>query len=247
MKRSFKEKYHILLIILFGIIVLESLLLLVTLNRTAALTNLITDMQSIIIIFVFLIFVYMIVLYNYIPFRMHRAIKELKSVVEEITNGNYYIDIDSTMYDQDKDIQDVILALQKMLGIIVRFDQVKAEKIFEHHQRILQLINIIKQNVLITSINGDVVYCNDKFRERYPTITEMNNINELIFQEEFNSKLFATLAEALRYGNNLYEIAVHDDRSTKAVVINGSIVRNRKGSSSGAVFVLDFGPNEPKD
>ncbi len=240
MKRSFKYKYHLLLIVLFGIIALESLLLLVSLNRTEAVSNLITDMQSIIIIFVFIIFVYMIIMYNYIPFRMHKAIKEIRSVIEEISNGNYYIDIDSSMYDQDKDIQEVILAIQKMLGIIIRFDQVKAEKIFEHHQRIQQLINIIKQGILITSTNGDVIYCNDVFREHYPTISEMNNINELIFKEEFNAKLFDTLAEALRYGNNLYDIPVKDSVSPRSVVINGSIVRNRKGNSSGAVFVLEF-------
>ena len=74
MKKSFKQRYHMLIIILFSIIVLEAILLLVSLNSARNLASLVTDMQSIIIIFVFAIFVYLIVMYNYIPFRMHKAL-----------------------------------------------------------------------------------------------------------------------------------------------------------------------------
>jgi hypothetical protein len=35
------------------------------------------------------------------------------------------------------------MALQKMLNILMRFDMVKADKIYEHHQRITQMINIL--------------------------------------------------------------------------------------------------------
>lgn len=238
MKRSFNFKYRLLIIILFGIIVLESLLLLVTLSGTAQIQTMVSDMQSIITIFVFLIFVYLVVMYNYIPFRTHRAIKELHSIVDQISNGNYNIDIDSSMYDQDKDIQDLILSLQKMLVIINRFDQVKADKIFEHHQRIQQLINLIPDYIIITSINGDLIYCNEAFRKEYPAINEMSNLNELIFKDDFNRRLFDTVLEALRYGNNLYDSRIAAADGSRCLVVNGSIVRNRTGISSGAVFIL---------
>ncbi len=247
MKRSFNFKYHLLIIILFGIIVLESLLLLVTLGNTAKLQTMVSDMQSIITIFVFIIFVYLVVMYNYIPFRTHKAIKELHSIVDEISNGNYNIDIDSSMYDQDKDIQDLILSLQKMLVIIGRFDQVKADKIFEHHQRIQQLINLISDHVIITSNNGDVIYCNESFRKDYPSINEMSNLNELIFKEDFNRRLFDTILDSLRYGNNLYDNRISDASGTRCLIVNGSIVRNRKGMSSGAVFILGRCNETPKN
>ena len=247
MKHSFNFKYRILIIILFGIIVLESLLLLVTLSHTDKTQTMVSDMQSIITIFVFIIFVYLVVMYNYIPFRTHKAIKELHNIVDEISNGNYNIDIDSSIYDQDKDIQDMIMALQKMLSIISRFDQVKADKIFEHHQRIQQLINLITDHVIITSINGDVIYANEAFRKDHPSINEMSNLNEMIFKEDFNRRLFETILEALRYGNNLYNIPISDEAKTRCVNINGSIVRNRKGISSGAVFILDHCNEKPKN
>jgi len=229
-----------LIIILFAIIAVEALLLLFSISGAQQVSDLATDMQSIIIIFVFAIFVYLIVLYNYIPYRVHKALREVRAKIDEISNGNYYIDFDSSLYDQDEDVQSLILALQKMLGIIIRFDQAKADKIFEHHQRINQLIGLLPQCVVITGINGDVIYCNEVFRKLYPTISEMSNLNELIFKENFNRQLFDTILNSLRYGNNLADVVIQDENSVRTVKIDGSIIRNRKGVGTGAVFTLDF-------
>ncbi len=57
------------------------------------------------------------------------------------------LDIDSSIYDQDKDFQELIYALDKMPKFIIRFDQVKADKIFEHHQSIQLLINLLPQSI----------------------------------------------------------------------------------------------------
>ncbi len=172
MKRSFKTRYHILIAILFGIIVLQTLILLFSVAQAQDLATLASDIHSIVIIFVFLIFVYIVILYNYIPYRLHKAIYEVEQLIEEISSGNYQIDIDSSIYDQDKDFQELVNALNKMLEIITRFDQAKAEKIFEHHQRLQLLINLLPQSILITGANGDVVYCNDPLRKRFPMISE---------------------------------------------------------------------------
>ena len=155
--------------ILFAIIAVQALLLMVTLSAQRPVQDLITDLQTIIIIFVFVLFIYLIVIYNYIPYKLHKALKEVRAQIDEISNGNYNLDFDSSLYDQDSDIQELLLSLKKMLGIIIRFDQVKADKIFEHHQRINQLINLLPQAVLITGINGDVIYCNDSFRRALKT------------------------------------------------------------------------------
>ncbi|HQP63464.1 MAG TPA: hypothetical protein PK713_05305, partial [Candidatus Cloacimonas sp.] len=170
MKRSLKAKYHTMIAILFGIIVLQTVILFFAVAQATDLTTLASDIHSIVIIFVFIIFVYIVVLYNYIPYRLHKAIHSVQQLVEEISSGNYQIDIDSSIYDQDKDFQDLIFALEKMLGIITRFDQAKADKVFEHHQRIQFLINLLPQSILIASSNGDVVYCNEPLRKRFPMI-----------------------------------------------------------------------------
>jgi signal transduction histidine kinase len=94
MKQSFKSRFHLLVIILFAIIAVEALLLLFSISSAQQISDLATDMQSIIIIFVFAIFVYLIVLYNYIPYRVHKALREVRAKIDEISNGNYYIDFD---------------------------------------------------------------------------------------------------------------------------------------------------------
>lgn len=78
MKNSLKSKYHILIALLFGLITLQTIFLLVAVGNAKDLYSLAVDIHSIVIVFVFLIFVYIVVLYNYIPYRLHRAIKEVK-------------------------------------------------------------------------------------------------------------------------------------------------------------------------
>jgi signal transduction histidine kinase len=230
--------------ILFGIIVLQTLTMLFSVAQAKDLTTLASDIHSIVIIFVFIIFVYIVILYNYIPYRLHKAILEVEKLIEEISTGNYQIDIDSSIYDQDKDFQELIYALDKMLGIIARFDQAKADKIFEHHQRLQLLINLLPQSVLITGANGDVVYCNEPLRKRFPMISETVNLNELIWKNDYHNRIFSVILDSLRYGNNIYDVIVEDVVYLDKVRINGSIVRNRKGLSTGAVYVLEFYDNE---
>lgn len=240
MKRSIKKRYHLLITILFLVILVESLLMLVSLNQMKGPADQIADLQSIVIIFFFVLFILLILIYNYVPFRLRKAFRDINSLVEEISHGSYNIDIDSTIYDQDTEIQELIIAIQKMLNILLRFDKVKADKIFEHHQRLLQLINLLPQSVIIASVNGDIVYCNDALRRKYPSIVEMMNMNELIFKNDFDNRVFASMIEAMRFGNNLYKVSQADDITGVAAVIDGSIVRNRKGQPTGAVFVLQF-------
>ncbi len=246
MKQSFKSKYHILILVLFGLIVLQSILLLYAIDQAKSLKQLSGDMQSIIILFIFIIFIYVIVIYNYIPFRLNRALKEIQNIIDEISDGNYSLDIDPTIYDGDSVIQNLVYAIKKMLNIIVRFDQLKAEKIFEHNQRIQQLINLLPQMVLILSSSTEVIYLNDSFRKRYINITENVNINELIIKDEFNNSVFACIVNSIREGNNIYDKIVKHSSSNDSMLINGTMIRNRKGNSSGAVFVLELKKDVPK-
>jgi signal transduction histidine kinase len=245
MNRSLKSKYHFLIALLFGIIALETAFLLYAVAQAKDLYTLAGDIHSIILVFVFGLFVYIMVLYNYIPFRLHKAIREIGSLVDSISNGNYQLDIDSSVYDQDTDFQDLIYGLEKMLGIIMRFDSAKAEKIFEHHQRIQLLINLLPESILIVGANGDVVYCNENMRKRFPTISEMVNLNEVIWNNDYHARIFSVLMDAIRYGNNIYNVLVDDLIYLGKATINGSIVRNRKGLSTGAVYVLEFSEPSP--
>ncbi len=238
MKKSFRTKYHIMLMILFAMIILQSVLLLISADNANSLNSLRGSIQSIIIVFMFVMFIYVIVMYNYIPFRVDKALKDIQGLINEISDGNYTLDIDSTMYDSDKSIAEMVSSLKKMLNIIVRFDQLKADKIYEHNQRIQQLINLLPEMVVILSANAETIYLNQSFRQRFRGINENLSLNEIIISDEFENQIFNSLLDALRYGNNIYNEVITDPKTASRITVNGSIVRNRNGNSSGAVFVL---------
>lgn len=233
--------------ILFLIILLQFIVVLYTISQATDVYSLASDIQSIMIIFMFGLFIYLVIIYNYLPFRLSRSVERVRELVDEISNGNYQLDIESSLLDQDADFQELILALQRMLEIIMRFDAVKSDKIYEHHQRIGQLIDLLPVTVIIANVNGDLVYLNDKFRERFPNIDEQNNLNEVMFKDDFHHGIFDVLRTSLRLGNNVYDQRLADESSSQKVLIKGSIIRNRKGNPSGAVFALDFSGDEKQD
>lgn len=252
MKHSFKKRYHMMISILFLIILLQFIIILFTISQARDIYSLASDIQSILIVFMFGTFVYLAIFYNYLPYRLHKSVRRVQDLVEEISNGNYQLDIESSLLYREQDFQELILALDKMLGIIIRFDAVKSDKIYEHHQRIAQLIDLLPVTVIIATVNGDLVYLNDKFRERFPSIDEQNNLKELLFKDNFHTGIFDEMRDSLRMGNNIYDVVLEDEDSTQKVLIKGSIIRNRKGNASGAVFTLDFsaepqGENEQQD
>ena len=238
MKHSLKSRYHILMICLLALLLLESLLLLISLNRAHSLPLLVKDLQTIIIVFVFILFIYIVVIFNYIPYRMKKSYQDIAAIIEDISHGNYAIEINEEKFVHDPEQFKLVHSITKMLNIVQRFDAAKAEKIYEHHQRLQQLINLLPQWVIIATVNGDVAYCNDSIRRKYNNITEMVNLNELIFKNSFDDKIFSSINEALRFGNNLYDVNVADPVTAEAAFINGSIIRNQKGLSTGGVFVI---------
>ena len=246
MKRSFKAKYHILIIILFAMVVLQSILMLYALDSASSLKELKADMQSIIIIFMFVIFIYMIVIYNYIPYRLSKALQEIRNLIAEISDGNYDIKIEENIYDEDETIQALVNSITKMLTIVSRFDLLKADKIFEHNQRIQQLLSLVPNMTIILSANADTIYLNERFRQYFDNISENINLNELIIRDEYRARILQSMTNAVREGNNVYKKLVSNASGTSQMQIDGKIVRNRKGDPAGAVFILTIIKDEPK-
>ncbi|MCB5261202.1 MAG: hypothetical protein LHW64_04085 [Candidatus Cloacimonetes bacterium] len=240
MKGSIRKRYHLMLICLFAIIVVQFIAVLFTIGQAENIYILASDIQSIMIVFLFVIFVYLVLIFNYLPYRLTRAVKRVQDLIEEISNGNYQIDIDSSRFEHDHDFQELILSLQKMLDIIMRFDAVKADKIYEHHQRLNQLINLLPQIVLIATVNGDIVFINEVFRKRFPAISETSNLNEVIQKDDFYARIFDAILGSLRFGNNIYDERVDIEGSAQTALIKGSIIRNRKGIASGGVYTVEL-------
>lgn len=247
MKHSIRSLYHTLLAILVVLILLESLMLLIMTSNARELASLVNDVQTTIIIFALVIFIYAIVIYNLIPVRLKKSLQEVEKTVREISEGNYDIEIDPEQYKWDRDIQELMHSLKTLLRSIQGFDQAKEAKIYEHDQRIKQLINLLPQGTLILLSNGDVSYCNDTMRRKYPILNEVKNLNEINLKDEFAQKIFGRILDALRFGDNIYDAKIPDKDYRQQAVINGTQVRNGKGEATGGVFTLQFIENVKKE
>ncbi len=240
MKKSLIRRYHQALAILLGLVLLETVFMLVILGRGSNLAALVNDLQTILIVSVLVIFTYTMVIYNLIPVMLKRSLGNTGQIINEIAHGNYEIDIDGEIAATagDKDMESLLEGLKSMLRSIHGFDQAKENKIYEHDQRIKQLINLLPLGILIALNNGDVSYCNDALRRRYPMLNESKNIRELNLKNEFDQRIFHKIFDSLRLGDNLYDNKLPDTNYTQEALLNGSIVRNTKGDSIGGVYTL---------
>jgi len=238
MKKSLKNRYQILIMIFFAVFVIESALILVAVYHNNDITMLKSDLQSIVILFILVQFIYFIVLFYYIPYQYEQALREIYQIFQEISEGKYQIDLESKTFNQSKEISDLMAALSRMMNIIIRFDSLKADKIYEHHQRIQMLLSMIPQGCLIISIIGEIVYINDYVKTNFPALQENLNILETLLPDYMEDELKPLIMESIKTGNNLHDKVVLISSQDTSYKLNSSIVRNRKGQPIGTIIII---------
>lgn len=226
------------MIIFFGIFILESALILLAVINPVSLDQLRENIHSIVILFIFVLFVYFLVLFYYIPYKYDQGLKQIYHIMDEISEGKYQIDLELKTHLQYAEIADLITAMQKMMTIVIRFDSLKAEKIFEHHQRIQQLINMLPEGCLILSLIGEIQYVNETLKQEFPELAENLNIIETLLPAYIESDLKPLILTSLRNGENIKQQTFIVGVEGKPYNLSGSIVRNRKGQPVGAIFII---------
>lgn len=239
MQKSLKSRYQTLLLIFFIIVIMKAAMLLLVLHGQQNLMQLKDSIRSVIILFMLVQFIYFIIMYYYVPYKYDRALQELYQLIQEISEGKYQIDLEAKTHNQSKEISGLMVAMQKMMNIIIRFDSLKADKIYEHHQRIQSLINMIPEGCLIISIIGEIVYINDFVKAKFPALSENLNILESLLPEYIEDDFKPLLVESIKSGTNLHDKKLLIKTTGESIAINSSIVRNRKGQAIGAIFILD--------
>ncbi|MCB5245543.1 MAG: hypothetical protein WC179_00040 [Candidatus Cloacimonadaceae bacterium] len=242
MKRSLSSLYRLIIAVILILILLETTIVILIATNAQDLTTLVNDIQTAVIVFALIIFIYCMVVYNLIPSNIKKFNKNVVKLINEIAHGKYNVDIDKAIedYSFDPDKLALLNSLKNMLRSINGFDQAKEWKIYEQDQRIKQLINLIPQGVLIALSNGDISYYNNSLRQRYPSLSEIQNINDMSFKSDFDRKIFQKIVDALRYGDNIYECKIPDQDYKRLAIIKGSMVRNLRGEPTGGVFLLSF-------
>lgn len=238
MKKSLKGKYQFLLVIFFLIFIIEAGLIFVTLYNSNSLNSMRADIQFIVILFVMIKFIYFIIMFYYIPFKYDLAFRELTILIQEISEGKHEFDLELKTHNQSHEVAILMEAMKRMMNVIIRFDSLKTDKIFEHHQRIQLLINMIPEGCLVISIIGEIVYMNNFVKENFPDLNENLNIIETYLPEYIESDLKPIMIESIKNGNNLHDKLIKTSLNEQEYKLNSSIVRNRKGASIGAIFII---------
>lgn len=235
--------------ILLGLVLLETIIMLVIISRGKELEAVANDLQTTLIVSVLVIFIYAVVIYNLIPELLKRSLGRTGKIISEIAHGNYEVDIDGEINAnaKDRELSGLLDGLKSMLRSIHGFDQAKENKIYEHDQRIKQLINLLPQGALIALNNGDISYCNDALRRRYNVLNDVKNVRDLKLKSEFDQKVFRKIYESLRFGDNLYDVKIPAQDYQQEALLNGSIVRNSRGESIGGVYTLAFTEHAKQD
>jgi hypothetical protein len=238
MKKSLRGKYQFLMVIFFAIIILEAGLIFLTAFNSTTLNSMKADIQFIVILFVMIQFIYFIIMFYYVPFKYEQAFRELTLLIQEISEGKHEFDLELKTHNQSLEIINLMHAMKRMMNVIIRFDSLKTDKIFEHHQRIQLLINMIPEGCLLISIIGEIVYMNDFVKVNFPDLSDNLNIIETYLPEYIESDLKPIMIDSIKSGNNLHDKMIKINSKNQVYKLNSSIVRNRKGASIGAIFII---------
>ena len=147
-------KIRILIIILFLISLVQGLIILRLLLSFEDPEILVQDVQNTVLITIFLQFLLTIIIFFYLPVFLHNTFSEIHNILKDISQGHYQIEIDLESFEKslDREFYALILEIKKMLRSIITFDNLKKEKILEHHSRIISILNLTVNGFLIIDI-----------------------------------------------------------------------------------------------
>ncbi|MBN2460143.1 MAG: hypothetical protein JXB60_00940 [Candidatus Cloacimonetes bacterium] len=240
MKSSFTGKIRIIIIFLFLIALVQGMIIIQLVNNFNDIQTLKQDILNTVYITIFLQFVLSIILIFYLPVFLRNAFAEINNILKDISQGMYNIELDINTFDRnlDKEFMTVVLEIKKMLRSIAAFDKLKKEKIIEHHNRILAILNLTENGFIIIDNNGNIVYINDKVTDNFSALSEKTNIAETNFPPEIENNI-------KKYTLNILKAKTKQDSQQffmpslkRHIGMNSGIVRGIEGEMCGAVISI---------
>ena len=237
MKFSFTAKIRFVILLLLLVSLLQNIILLQLIPTD--LSNKI-DMLNTIYISSFIQIIFVIILLSYIPILLQKAFNEINQVLKDLTQGIYQIDLDINDYEQraDKEFFSVFSTLVTMVKSVAKFDTLKKEKIVEHHNRILAILNLTEDGFMVIDRNGTIVYKNDILLNIFPTLHEKNSIIDSNFTPEIENNIKKYAINLIKKGSKQPPINHFFPSLKKHITIKSAIVRDSSGDVCGAVLAL---------
>ncbi len=240
MRISFIRKIRLLIIIVFIIEILKSGIILHLINTQGSLLQMKLDIQNTIFIGLFIQFLLVLSIILYVPRFLHKAFSEIHNIIKDITQGVYTIDIDldNSKTTIDKEFFAVISSLKEMLKSILTFDKLKKEKIVEHHNRIVSILNLTDDGFVIVDIKGNFVYINEKVTETFPALSDKTNIIETNFPPEIENNIKKYTLNILNSHTKQEPQQFFVPSLKRHIVLNSAMIRDVAGQPTGAIIAL---------
>lgn len=241
MKKSFTAKIRFIIILLFLISIIQGFIILQIVDYTEDMERAKMDIINTIFITFFLQFVLVIVLFFYIPVFLRKAFSDIHQILKDITLGVYNIDIDeeNLKTNTDREFYEVIESIQTALESILKFDNLKKDKIIEHHNRILALLKLTTDGFIIIDINGNIIYLNDAVSDHYPSLSEKANIIDSNFPPEIEKNIKDYCLSVINSKSKKPSKKFYSTSLKWHVNMNSAIVRGLSGEAKGAVISFE--------
>jgi signal transduction histidine kinase len=237
-KDSFTARMRVFLALFMLIFIINAALIISTASNSNDIMQIKSDVQNIEYIFLFIIFLFSVMLFFYIPLMLHRKLKGIHQLLREITEGNYYPEIDYKRFDQDREFLEFVRAIQKMLQVVVKFDQLKAEKITEHNNRIMGMLNLACNGFILVAESGDITYSNDLIKNNFPEFQKSTNFYDDIYSPDIDKYIKPYMIDILRSGSKGKDITVKFDSLKAEISVKSYVVRDEEGEPTGAVLAM---------
>ena len=240
MRLSFTGKIRLLIIIMFIVAILQGGIILHLVHNSGSILQMKFDVQNTIFIGLCLQFLLALSMIFYIPIFLHKAFIEIHNIIKDITQGVYTIEIDLDSYKTtiDKEFYVVISLLKDMLKSIFTFDKLKKEKIVEHHNRIVSILNLTDDGFMIVDIKGNFIYMNEKVTKTFPALNDKTNIIETNFPPEIENNIKKYTLNILNSHTKQEPQQFFVPSLKRHIVLNSAMIRDATGQPTGAIIAL---------
>ncbi|MDP8200787.1 MAG: hypothetical protein P9M11_01445 [Candidatus Tenebribacter burtonii] len=240
MKLSFTGKLRLLIILMFIVVIIQAGIILHLINNSIGISQMKLDVQNTIFIGLFIQFILTLSIIFYVPIFLHKAFSEIHTIIKDITQGVYTIDIDLDSYETtiDKEFYVIISLLKDMLKSILTFDKLKKEKIVEHHNRIVSILNLTDNGFIIVDIKGNFVYMNEKVTDTFPALSDKTNIIETNFPPEIENNIKKYTLKILNSRTKQEQQQFFVPSLKRHIILNSAMIRDVAGQPIGAIIAL---------
>ncbi len=240
------KRIRILIAVFLSLFILQSIFLLITLvdNSTKIDTSEFEEFRNILLnmqlVFLFLFFIVSVIYFFFIPVFLRRSLKDSSHIIDEISRGNYKIDINEYDYKKrnDPEIVKIIMAMQKMINVILSFDQAKKEKIIEHYSRLNSIMRIVDSGIVILKLDGEISFVSDVASEHFPGLVRDVNLISNGFNPEIENNIKKYAMSVLKSRSQQSDQQFFFPSQKRHLNLKSSIVRNESGEAIGAVIAI---------